>query len=180
MRDEGCVTILLFFLPFPFLFGFSPFSWSVFKIKDSGTREKKRDCFGNENTTSQWHPLGEKRDCFVNENTSSQWHPPTCHCERSEAVSSFWFLVASLWNPGGKRDGFSVDTTQRGGGCKSKNTFKPLWIKPFTTSTENLRKNGFYSFCGAALKLFSLFPASLLGFSLITPLKWSSFSVDVW
>jgi hypothetical protein len=44
--------------------------------------------------------------------------PFFCHCEErsDEAVSSFWFLVASLWNPGGKRDGFSVDTTQRGGG----------------------------------------------------------------
>jgi len=42
MRDEGCVTILLFFLPFPFLFGFSPFSWSVFKIRlwNKGERER--------------------------------------------------------------------------------------------------------------------------------------------
>jgi len=90
MRDEGCVTILLFFLPFPFLFGLSPFSWSVFKIKDSGTREKERDCFGNEHTTSQWHPLGEKtRLLHQTKKRGSQWHPLTCHCERSEAVSSF-------------------------------------------------------------------------------------------
>ena len=93
MRDEGCVSILLFFLPFPFLFGLSPFSWSVFKIRlwNKGERERllRKRAYHLAVTPFGW----KARLLHQTKKRGSQWHPLTCLCEERSDEAVSWFGV---------------------------------------------------------------------------------------